>query len=538
MKLMSHRVFVKAIFIMVSLYLVMGDSVRANFSVLDHPILFVHGIASSSITWGAIACNPDRTECNDGDGNVLGGKTTVLRYDTESTIEKFAKHFRLATEVVITPDGNIDQNAGINHNFLEVFNAGDGTGNELISPSGGLADQLLNRISDVLTEYYGNLWFTDATAKLTLIAHSKGGIVIRQMIRVNREPGLDNPVNHIDKVITIGTPHNGSEWAEPVSEIKHPFVRKTKDKGVSFAFDLLRPVEICFGIFGCKTFDPLSKQRDMLNQIIASESELGKKQPDSLIEQLKDNAYPRYPMNGRDIPFVSVVTRMPPEKLGERMFDAATQIDKAFTDLCSLESVTCDHSNHATKISRAQCSDIKDSLCITVSFPPLPPVTLCEFSIARKNICQAANDADAWSKESDFVVTTSSQNLETVYGARLCHRSIFAVDIPHASGILSEEFLGQTSQFDLLLQALEAPNCLSLSPMRGLLLMEPVISTGDFNLDGCVDLADLTGEMLPAIRNGLSDSKFDLNGDRKVNIADARKLVTLFTNPRGAPCSQ
>ncbi len=59
---------------------------------------------------------------------------------------------------------------------------------------------------------------------------------------------------------------------------------------------------------------------------------------------------------------------------------------------------------------------------------------------------------------------------------------------------------------------------------------------GDLDGNGCVDLSDLTGILLPAIGSGLTDPQFDLNGDGDVNIADARRLVTLFSNPRGASC--
>ncbi|WP_367154498.1 choice-of-anchor Q domain-containing protein [Methylomonas sp. HYX-M1] len=59
---------------------------------------------------------------------------------------------------------------------------------------------------------------------------------------------------------------------------------------------------------------------------------------------------------------------------------------------------------------------------------------------------------------------------------------------------------------------------------------------GDFNGDSCVDQADLI--TLLAVINGTGNKPltYDLNGDGKVNIADSRKLVTLFTRPRGNAC--
>jgi len=63
----------------------------------------------------------------------------------------------------------------------------------------------------------------------------------------------------------------------------------------------------------------------------------------------------------------------------------------------------------------------------------------------------------------------------------------------------------------------------------------PPAVAGDYNQDGCVDHNDLT-LLLTAMNQGATAPAFDLNGDGHVNIADTRKLVTLFTNPGGAPC--
>ncbi len=58
----------------------------------------------------------------------------------------------------------------------------------------------------------------------------------------------------------------------------------------------------------------------------------------------------------------------------------------------------------------------------------------------------------------------------------------------------------------------------------------------DLNSDGCVDRTDLS-ILLGAIRNPGPDNPIqDFNRDGLINIADARYLVTHFTNPRGAAC--
>ena len=58
---------------------------------------------------------------------------------------------------------------------------------------------------------------------------------------------------------------------------------------------------------------------------------------------------------------------------------------------------------------------------------------------------------------------------------------------------------------------------------------------GDFNGDYCVDRTDYT-QIVTAVRSGSNELIYDLNGDGVLNIADARYMVSLFSNPRGAAC--
>jgi hypothetical protein len=70
--------------------------------------------------------------------------------------------------------------------------------------------------------------------------------------------------------------------------------------------------------------------------------------------------------------------------------------------------------------------------------------------------------------------------------------------------------------------------CVQLITVTGLL--------GDLNGDCCVDQADLAIIMVQ-IRARTGDLRYDINGDGRLDIADARRLVLLFTNPGGAPCA-
>jgi hypothetical protein len=64
-----------------------------------------------------------------------------------------------------------------------------------------------------------------------------------------------------------------------------------------------------------------------------------------------------------------------------------------------------------------------------------------------------------------------------------------------------------------------------------------LIHQGDLNADSCVDRTDFV-IIFTQIRNRSPyDPEFDLNRDDEVNMVDARKLVTLFTNTGGVSCS-
>ena len=65
----------------------------------------------------------------------------------------------------------------------------------------------------------------------------------------------------------------------------------------------------------------------------------------------------------------------------------------------------------------------------------------------------------------------------------------------------------------------------------------PLPVEGDLDNNGCVDRNDMTIILADVRGPAPHDPSFDLNGDGTVNIADVRKLATLFSNPLGAVCS-
>ncbi|MEY3275819.1 MAG: hypothetical protein RL153_1085 [Verrucomicrobiota bacterium] len=58
------------------------------------------------------------------------------------------------------------------------------------------------------------------------------------------------------------------------------------------------------------------------------------------------------------------------------------------------------------------------------------------------------------------------------------------------------------------------------------------VRVGDLDANGCVGISDLA-LLQAALRSRSSDLRFDINKDGRVNLADARSLALLFSNPSG-----
>lgn len=129
----------------------------------------------------------------------------VSEYLPESTPAYLAGRYGLSTYY----------NAGspathINNNGLELFNLSQS--NPWQHPS-GQADILFQKLISVLDEYYGD-WRTNGQRKIDLVSHSQGGLVIRSCLKKYKATkGSANPLNHINHIITVDTPHLGTAFA-------------------------------------------------------------------------------------------------------------------------------------------------------------------------------------------------------------------------------------------------------------------------------------------------------------------------------------
>lgn len=118
----------------------------------------------------------------------------------------------------------------INHNGIYFFQAPgsivDGkwveakphwdNGNEKNSQS----RKLYKRLEEVLDDFFEGTsinWRTTPEVTIDIVAHSQGGLVVREMLRGlvadSASAGSDNPANHIGRLVTVDTPHLGAATA-------------------------------------------------------------------------------------------------------------------------------------------------------------------------------------------------------------------------------------------------------------------------------------------------------------------------------------
>jgi len=162
---------------------------EAGCGAKPYPVIFIHGLASSSDTWIAY-----RDYLTANGGWVYGG---IPAYDPATKTVNFSCPSNSTQAVQCT---------GGSGNFYTLnFSNNQGLSLDL------LGGELAAIIQAVLTANPG-------TTKVLLIGHSSGGLAARAYLQgIARTPEATTPLSYRDdviKLITIGTPHQGSYWAE------------------------------------------------------------------------------------------------------------------------------------------------------------------------------------------------------------------------------------------------------------------------------------------------------------------------------------
>lgn len=196
---------------------------------LPNPVLFIHGLGSDYEVWGVESTVKKDGGLNKGHVDFQAGK--VKSYERGSAPDVLARTM------------NVDNSeTNINENGIYFFQApGELVGEEWKEAKpfwegdakNSQSKKLYEQIKCILTEFYGSQgidWTKVDNTPIDLVAHSQGGLVVREMLRgllANADAypkGSANAANHIRKVVTVDTPHFGSELAVENSEdIKDDF---------------------------------------------------------------------------------------------------------------------------------------------------------------------------------------------------------------------------------------------------------------------------------------------------------------------------
>ena len=185
---------------------------------LAHPVLFVHGLNSDYEVWGVKTAAPKPCDGCEKKAQPEFMKAHVKSYKNGSAPDILARTYNVPnTGDDINKNGiYFYQTSGtyLNGNWVEARPYWDATPSQ--------SKRLYERIVEVLDDFYGTGltgWRTNENAYIDLVGHSQGGLTIREMFRGlntnagNYPTGIANAANHIRKVITVDSPHFGSELA-------------------------------------------------------------------------------------------------------------------------------------------------------------------------------------------------------------------------------------------------------------------------------------------------------------------------------------
>lgn len=186
---------------------------------LARPVLFIHGLNDDYETWG-VESVIEKGKNGENKGKEPFQKGLVKKYQRGSAPDILAR------------SQNVDvSEEHINHNGIYFFQApGKFDNGEWIEakPHWRIGDEkesqsrkLYKRLKEILDDFFDGTqieWSKTPEATIDIVAHSQGGLVVREMLRgLRQEPeysiGCDNPANHIGRLVTVDTPHLGAATA-------------------------------------------------------------------------------------------------------------------------------------------------------------------------------------------------------------------------------------------------------------------------------------------------------------------------------------
>ena len=192
-------------------------------SRLSRPVIFIHGLNDDYKTWGV---EPVVEKGKDGinKGDIRFQKGLVKAYDRGSAPDILARSLNIN-----------NSEDSINHNGIYFFQAPGSIVDDKwrdanphwngIDGEDSQSSKLYQCLKEVLDDFYKdpNLpWSEHPELIVDIVAHSQGGLVVREMLRglraENASAGPENPANHIGRLVTVDTPHLGAATASKDSK--------------------------------------------------------------------------------------------------------------------------------------------------------------------------------------------------------------------------------------------------------------------------------------------------------------------------------
>lgn len=203
-------------------------------------------------------------------------------------------------------------------------------------------------------------------------------------------------------------------------------------------------------------------------------------------------------------------------------FEGSPPLGASATRACPLgSSATITDPDNACGVAWAGVGDNSDRFAgNNTTQPPFEPAVL-----ASQEISQARNrsgDVFQWD-----LVTAANRWLN----GTLANNGIMLTDVTSDGSFRSVRLGSREGKLFNIPNAVNGP-ALKLSWTVG-------TKPGDLTGDTCVDNSDMAIVLAVVRKQAIAGTglKVDVNGDGRVDIADARKLVTLFSKPGGAPCN-
>lgn len=178
------------------------NSQQVFSSKLAYPIIFIHGLNSSSETWNSTSNFIDSQY-----GFTFGGRFDYCLNANENDGNANTNFYPTANADIAAFDGTTIQNGYYYYVNFRV-NSNGSIGDNQLSNQSAIVKQgkaMQNAIERVLT--------ITGKDKVILVGHSMGGLASREYIQNTDNWQADNQ-HHVAKLLTLGTPHGGSNASD------------------------------------------------------------------------------------------------------------------------------------------------------------------------------------------------------------------------------------------------------------------------------------------------------------------------------------